>query len=308
MGTGGGAIMIGRLTWPPAFALKKEPLMWALVGTASFLLCMLFTFPYGALQSRVLSDMTKVTGWEVRAADWSPGIPVAVEWSDVTWTRPGGGSVPIQLMRLNIGVLGLIMGQHTVNALVQFSGAGQAGTGRATGTVTASSWSFLGPVSFKGHIHQIDLAAVAKPYVTRGLLQADIAHRWENHGQEGIVFKGDGSWKVEIKELVLDRIPLGTAVVPSLSFSRVNAVLNCRDTVCDVVEFKGDGPDGTVTALGRILLNPSLPASTLDLTVTVLAGAGWAQKAGNLPIPPLPPGTPLTLKLAGSVANPKLTL
>lgn len=300
--------MIGRLNWPSVPDLKKEPLMWVVVGTTSFLLFLLFTFPYGALQSRVLSDMTKATGWEVRAADWSPGFPVAVEWNDVTWTRPGGGSVPIQVMRLNIGVLGLIMGQHTVNALVQFAGAGQTGTGKASGTVSASSWSFLGPVSFKGHFHQIDLGAVAKPYVSRGLLQADIAHRWENHGQEGIVFKGDGSWKIEIKELVLDRIPLGTAVVPSLSFSRVNAVLNCRDAVCDVVEFKGDGPDGTVTALGRILLHPSLPASTLDLTVTVLAGAGWAQKAGNLPIPPLPPGTPLTLKLAGSVANPKLTL
>jgi hypothetical protein len=46
----------------------------------------------------------------------------------------------------------------------------------------------------------------------------------------------------------------------------------------------------------------------LELSVTVLAGAGWAQKAATLPIPPLPPGTPLTFKLGGSVANPKLTL
>jgi type II secretion system protein N len=308
VGSGGGAIMIGKLAWPPALDLKKEPLLWVLVGTASFVLFLLLTFPYGTLQSRVLSDMTTATGWEVRAADWSPGIPVAVEWNDVTWTRPGGASVPIHLMRLNIGVLGLIMGQHTVNGLVQFSGSGQTGTGRATATISASSWSFLGPVSFKGQLQHIDLAAVAKPYVTRGLLQADIAHRWENHGKDGIVFKGDGSWKVEIKELVLDRISIGTTVVPSLSFSRVNAILNCRDAVCDVLEFKGEGPDGTVTAQGRILLQPSLPSSMLDLSVTVQAGAGWAQKAGNLPIPPLQPGTPLTFKLGGAVANPKLTL
>ena len=59
---------------------------------------------------------------------------------------------------------------------------------------------------------------------------------------------------------------------------------------------------------GPLLLRQPVQSSMLEVTVTVLAGAGWAQKAGNLPIPPLPPGTPLTFKLGGSVANPKLTL
>ncbi|HET8721289.1 MAG TPA: hypothetical protein VFM24_04635, partial [Nitrospira sp.] len=60
--------------------------------------------------------------------------------------------------------------------------------------------------------------------------------------------------------------------------------------------------------LGRVILREPVRASALELTVTVLAGAGWAQKAATLPIPPLPPGTPLTFKLGGSVANPKITL
>jgi type II secretion system protein N len=300
--------MIGRLSWPPSVDLKKEPVAWLLAGLGSFLLFLFLSFPYGALQARILSEITGATGWEVRAADWSAGIPVAVEWRDVTWAKPGVGSIPVQFMRLNVGVMGLVMGRHTLDGLVQFPGGGQTGAGRATGTLSASSWSFLGPVSFTGHFQQIDLAAVAKPYVTRGLLQADLAQRWENHGKDGMVFKGDGSWKVEIKELMLERIPVGTAVIPSLGFSRVAAVVTCRDTVCDVVEFKGDGPDGTVTAQGRMLLQQPIQSSTLDLTVTVLAGAGWAQKSGSLPLPPLPPGTPLTFKLAGSVANPRITL
>jgi hypothetical protein len=211
-------------------------------------------------------------------------------------------------MRLNVGVLGLLMGQKTVDALVQFPGGGQAGTARATGTVNAASWSFLGPVSLKAHAQQVDLASVIKPYVTRGLLQADVMHRWENRGKGGVAFKGDGSWKAEIKDLVLDRIPVGPAAIPSLNFSRVTAALACHDAVCDITDFKGDGPDGTITAQGRLLLRQPVQSSMLEVTVTVLAGAGWAQKAGNLPIPPLPPGTPLTFKLGGSVANPKLTL
>jgi type II secretion system protein N len=308
MGADWGEVMIARLSLPTTFTFKKEPLAWVAGGVASLLLFLFLTFPFGTLQSRVLSELIRATGWEIRAADWSPGLPLAVEWRDLTWTKPGSVSIPVQLMRLNVGVLGLLLGQQTIDGLVQFPGGGQAGAGRATGTVNASSWSFLGPVSLKAHAHQVDLSTVVKPYVSRGLLQADVVQRWENRGKEGIAFKGDGSWKAEIKELVLERIPVGPAAIPSLTFSRVTAALTCHDAVCDITDFKGDGPDGTITAQGRMLLRQPVESSQLEVTVTVLAGAGWAQKAATLPIPPLPPGTPLTLKLGGSFANPKLTL
>lgn len=300
--------MIARLAWPTTFTLKKEPLAWAVGALASLLFFLFLTFPFGTLQARVLSEFIRATGWDIHAAEWSPGLPLAVEWRDLTWTKPGGASIPVQLMRLNVGIFGLLMGDQAVDAVVQFPGGGQPGTGRATGTVNASSWSFVGPLSLKAHAHQVDLATVIKPYVTRGLLQADVTQRWENRGKDGIAFKGDGSWKAEIKDLVLERIPLGPAAIPSLNFSRVTAALTCHDAVCDITDFKGDGPDGTITAQGRLLLRQPVHATLLEVTVTVLAGAGWAQKAGNLPIPPLPPGTPLTVKLGGPVANPKLTL
>ena len=300
--------MISRLPWPTTLTLKKEPLLWVGGGLASLLFFLFLTFPFGTLQARVLSELIRATGWEIRAAEWSPALPLAVEWRDLTWTKPGGASIPVQLMRLNVGLLGLLMGQQTVDALVQFPGAAQSGTARATGTVSASSWSFVGPVSLKAHAQQLDLGAVIKPYVARGLLQADVVQRWENRGKDGIAFKGDGSWKAEVKDLVLERIPVGPSAIPSLNFSRVTAAMSCHDTICNITDFKADGPDGTITAQGRLVLQDSVQSSTLELTVTVLAGAGWAQKAGNLPIPPLPPGTPLTIKLGGSVANPKLTL
>ena len=300
--------MIARLSALPAVALKKELLAWMAGGLASLLVFLYLTFPFGTLQARVLSELVRVTGWEIRATEWSPGLPLAVEWHDLTWTKPGGASIPVQLMRLNVGVLGLLMGHQTVDGLVQFPGSGQPGASKATGSVSASSWSFLGPLSLKAHAQQVDLAILIKPYVTRGLLQADVIQRWENRGREGIAFKGDGSWKAEVKDLVLDRIPVGPAALPSLNFSRVTAALTCHDAVCDITDFKADGPDGTITAQGRLLLRETVQASALDVTVTVLAGAGWAQKAGNLPLPPLPPGTPLTVKLGESVANPKLTL
>jgi hypothetical protein len=39
---------------------------------------MFVTFPFGTLQARVLSELVKATGGDIRAAEWSPGIPIAV--------------------------------------------------------------------------------------------------------------------------------------------------------------------------------------------------------------------------------------
>ncbi len=308
MGVRRGEIMIGQLSWPRLVSLKSEPAVWSLISLASFLLFLFVTFPYSTMQTRILTEIARGTGWEVRAADWSPGLPLGIEWHEVTWSRPGGTAIPVQLMRFNVGLLGLLMGHQVIDGLVQFPGGGQTSGGRATARMDASSWSFQGPVSFKGQFKQVDLSAFVKPYVTRGLLEGDVMQRWENLGPQGMRFKGDGTWKAEIKELVLGQIPVGVGTLPSLSFSRVSLALSCHDAVCDVTEFKGDGPDGTIAAQGRVILQQPVQSSTLDLAVTVLPGAGWAQKAGNLPLPPLPPGTPLTFKLAGSVANPILTL
>ena len=70
--------MIARLSWPTTFTLKKEPLAWVAGGVVSLLVFLFLTFPFGTLQSRVLSELIRATGWDIRAADWSPGLPLAV--------------------------------------------------------------------------------------------------------------------------------------------------------------------------------------------------------------------------------------
>src|SRR5262245_50189507 len=154
MGANRGEVMTGRLAWPATVTLKKETLAWIAGVVLSLLLFFFLTFPFGTLQSRVISELIRATGWDIRAADWSPALPLAVEWHDLAWTKPGGASIPVQLMRLNVGVLGLLAGHQTVDALVQFPGGGQSGAGRATGTVTASSWSCVGAVSLNAHAQQ----------------------------------------------------------------------------------------------------------------------------------------------------------
>ena len=118
----------------------------------------------------------------------------------------------------------------------------------------------------------------------------------------------DGTVKLEIKDLVVDRVPAGSASMPSLTFGRIQASIACHDGVCEVTELKGDGADGSFTAQGHVTMRQPLQQSLLDLTVTVIPGQGFAQKAASLSLPPFQPGTPITFKLAGTIVNARVAL
>ena len=133
-------------------------------------------------------------------------------------------------------------------------------------------------------------------------------HRWDSAQGAHDALKGEGTVKVEIKDLVVERIAAGASLIPSLTFGLIQAAISCRDAACDVTEMKGDGVDGSFTAQGRIMLRQPLQQSLLDLTVTVVPGAGFAQKAASLSLPPFKPGAPMTFKLVGPIMTARVAL
>ena len=300
-------MMTWLFAWPETLKLKG-PLGWGLASLACFIVFLFLTFPYGPLQNRLLSELNRASGWEVRAADWSVGLPAVIEWHDVVLAGPTIGAIPVEAVRATIGVFQAFLGRLVLDYAVQLPGVAQAGDGRATGSLTAASWSLRGPVVVKGHLQQMDLAAVLKPYVTRGMVQGDFMHRWDSAQGDNAALKGEGTAKVEIKDLVVERIAGGIPSIPPLMFGRIQAALACRDAACDVTELKGDGIDGSFTAQVRVTLRQPLQQSLLDLTVTVVPGAGFAQKAASFSLPPFQPGTPLTFKLVGPIMNARVAL
>jgi type II secretion system protein N len=284
----------------------KGPLGWGLASLACFIVFLFLTFPYGPLQNRLLTELNRASGWEVRAADWSVGLPAAVEWRGLVLAGPTIGTIPVEAARATVGVFQALLGRLVIDYTVQLPGAAQAGAGRATGSLNAASWSLLGSVAVDGHLQQMDLAAILKPYVSRGTVQGDFMHRWDSTQGASAALKGEGTVKVEVKDLVVDQIAAGAASIPSLSFDRIQASLACRSGTCDVTELKGDGVDGSFTAQGRVTLQQPVQQSLLDLTVTVIPGAGFAQKAASLSLPPFQPGTPLTFKLVGPIMTARM--
>ena len=205
------------MTWPFAWpeTLKlKGPLGWGLASLACFIAFLFLTFPYGPLQNRLLTELNRASGWEVRAADWSVGFPAAIEWRDVVLAGPTIGAIPVEAVRTTIGVFQAFLGRLVIDYAVQLPGVAQAGAGRATGSLTAASWSLRGPIAVKGHLQQMDLATVLKPYVSRGTVQGDFMHRWDSAQGAHAALKGEGTVKVEIKDLVVERIAAGTSSIP----------------------------------------------------------------------------------------------
>jgi len=300
------------ISWPiplPETLKVKGPLAWGMVSLASFIVFFFLTFPYGPLQNRLLAELNRASGWEVRATDWSVGFPVGIEWHDVVLTGPTTiGALSLEAVRTTMGVFQAFLGRLVLDYAVQLPGAGQSGSGRATGSLTSDSWSLRSALAVTGHLQQVDLAGVLKPYVTRGLVQGDFAHRWDSAQGGDAALKGEGTIKFEIKDLETDRISAGASSIPALSFGRVLGTMACRDAACDVTEYKGDGVDGSFMVQGRMMLRQPLQESLLDLTVTLVPGAGFAQKAASLSLPPFQPGNPVTFKLVGPVMNARVAL
>lgn len=280
---------------------------WVVGGLGVLALSILATFPYDALHARIMAEMNRATGMEVRVAAWAVGIPLGLEWRNVTLTKAQAEPIQLAFLQARVGIIKALAGGVALDVAVHVDEA-SPNSGVARGTVTAPSWSFAGPVVVKGQFQQVDLSKFIRRYVTHGILNGDFSHRMESVQSAAGIMKGEGSWKAEVKDLTVDQIPVGNGRTLSLGFTRVNAGVTCRDLICDVNELKGDGLDGSFTGEGKITLQHPVQNSQLALTVTVVPGAGFASKATALGLPPLPAGTPMTVKILGTVAQARIAL
>ncbi|ALA58529.1 type II secretion system protein GspN [Nitrospira moscoviensis] len=286
---------------------SKEIAAWIVAGLVVVGLSLLATFPYDALHARILGEARRVTGMDVRVADWAVGVPLGLEWRNVTLSKPPWEPIQLAALDARIGLLKLLTGGVGLDLVVRLD-EGSGSSGFAKGALTASSWSFTGPVSVKGEFRQVDLSKLLQRYVRHGLLSGEFTHRVNNGQVSAGSLQGDGTWRATIKDLTVDQIPAGNGRTFSLTFSSLSAGLACKDLVCTVTELKGDGLDGSFTGEGTVTLQQPVHDSQLALTVTVVPGAGFASKATSIGLPPLPPGTPMTVKVAGTLAQARIAL
>lgn len=295
---------IMTIKWPEAW---REILAWTLAGIIILVLCLMATFPYGMLQARVVAELTRATGMEIRVADWTVGLPLRLEWRNVTLSQPNWTPIQLAMMEAKLGVMKALGGTLGLDLVAKLNETSSS-IGLAKGTVTTSSLSLAGPVAIKGQIQQVDLSKLLRRYVTHGTLSGSFSHRVDSGQATVTTMKGEGMWTAEATDLVIDQIPLGNGRTLSLTFSKVSAGLACQDLRCNVTQLQGEGIDGSFTGEGHITIQQPMQQSQLSLTVTVIPGPGFASKAGTLGLPSLPPGTPMTVKIAGTLAQTRIAL
>ncbi len=300
----GGDRRIMTIKWPEAW---REILAWTVAGVTILVLCLMATFPYGMLQARVVAELSRATGMEIRVVDWTVGLPLGLEWRNVTLSQPNWTPLQLALLQAKLGVMKALGGTLGLDVVVKLNETASP-PGLAKGTVTASSLSLASPVTIKGQVQHVDLSKVLRRYVTHGTLSGDFSHRIDANQTTATTMKGEGMWTAEATDLVVDQIPLGNGRILSLTFSKVAAGLACRDLRCDVTQLKGDGIDGSFTGEGYITIQQPLQQSQVNLTVTVIPGPGFASKAGTLGLPSPPPGTAMTVKIVGTLAQARIAL
>jgi type II secretion system protein N len=292
------------MNWPAEW---KEIVAWVAGGLCLVALCLAATFPYDALHKRLIAELNRGTGMDVQVVDRTVGLPLGIEWRQVTFSKPDWEPIQLASLDADVGIIQALGGGLGLDVVMKLDNASPNG-GIARGTVTTSSWSSPDSVAVAGQFQQVDLSKIVRPYVSRGMLNGDFSHRIESGLAAAGMMKGNGTWKAEATDLTIEQIPMGNGRTLSLAFTKVSAGLACRDIVCDVTELNGDGLDGSFTGGGTITLQQPIQDSRLALTVTIIPGAGFASKAGTLGLPTLPPGTPLTVKIVGTLAQARIAL
>ncbi|MDH5641105.1 MAG: type II secretion system protein GspN, partial [Nitrospira sp.] len=276
------------MTW---FKERKEIVGWIAAGICLCVLSLIATFPFGSLQTRLLSEFNRTTGIDASITNWSVAWPLGIEWQQVTLSGSDGVPVQLAFVQTKLGILKALSGDLGLDIVAQLDESSST-TGLATVTLSASSFSLREPISVAGQLRQIDLSRILRQYVTHGVLNGTFSHRLDSGRQSGSTLKGEGQWTADATDLNIEHIPLGHGRTLSLSFANVSAELICRDAVCDVTGLSGDGNDGSFTGEGTITVQQPLLNSQLALTMTIIPGAGFASKATSLGLPPLPVGSP----------------
>ena len=293
------------MTWPGTW---KAMLIWTGVGLGALAMGMAATFPYDALHARAVAELNRSTGVDVHITNWTSTWPLGLTWRAVTLTKPDWEPIQLGILHAKLGLLTVLTGGLGLDIEARLDETASK-TGLARAALTASSWSMTeGSVSLEGRLQQVDLSKLFHRYVNHGVLNGDFAHRFDSVQASASILKGEGKWSADASDLAIDHIPLGNGRILSLVFTKVSAELACRDAICEVMELKGDGLDGSFIGHGTITLQQPLQTSQLALTVTVTPGTGFAAKAEALGLPPLQAGTSLTINIVGPLAQARIAL
>ncbi|MBH0194776.1 MAG: type II secretion system protein GspN, partial [Nitrospira sp.] len=224
------------IKWPGDW---RETVAWVGGVICLLILCLAATFPYDALHKRIVAELTRATGMDIRVGHWRVGLPLGIEWRNVTLAKPDWPPIQLTSLQADVGILHALSGGLGLDVIIHL-GEGSPGGGLAKGTFTTSAFSLAEPVSITGRFQQIDLSKIVRPYVGHGMLNGHFSHRVEQAQAADGTVKGEGTWNAEATDLTIDHIPVGNGRTLSLAFNQASAEVICKDSLCEVTGLQGE--------------------------------------------------------------------
>ena len=125
---------IMTIKWPEAW---REILVWTGGLISILVLCLISTFPYGMLQARIVAELTRATGMDVRVAYWTVGLPPSLEWQNVTLSKPNWTPIQLAALQAKLGVTSALSGTLGLDIVAKLTETASS-TDLAKSTITAS--------------------------------------------------------------------------------------------------------------------------------------------------------------------------
>jgi type II secretion system protein N len=234
------------------------------------------------------------------ADQWGLAWPLGLEWRNLRLSGPNFPSLQMDRVQVSLVPGSLLKGTPSFDGKVEIK-AGPDKVGQVLTRATLQSWSSPLLSHLTGSAQRLDLVRLGIPSIKKGQLQVE----FEQHWRDGV---DEGHLQVELVDLQLDAIPIGTAMFPAVSVSSLKGRMQCRSGTCRFEGLEGRGPDGTLSGAGTLILRNPVSQSELAMTVTVTASPELAQRAAAAGLPVVSANLPMTINLRGPVARPQLSL
>lgn len=281
-------------------------LLWGAVGLTLLALFLLLTFPFEAVHARLLSQVERGTGAKVQVEQWNVGWPLSLVWKGVQIS--GSDKQAFRLARIEAGLsLGDAWHGTPVGELsfwLEDKGEPPALQTRAV----FPGWSFQGITSVEGTAERLELAKAIGPPLRGGRLKGRFHFSGGRTAPTGMMAIGDGELTIDATDVAVEPITAQGGRMPEWGLAVVHGKATCAAGICRIVELRGNGPDGSVVASGQVTLAQSLNETRVDLSLTITCSPSLSQRMAAVGGFPLPPGTPVTVRLVGPIMRPQLSL
>lgn len=288
-------------------SLYAVPVGWTLFTFMMVVICLVLTFPYDPLHATLLLRLSERSGLDIHTERWGLRLPNGVVWTHPSILAPGLERIDAEEIQVEVKLGSVLRGQPVL-AWSGHVGERDGSYGLLKGELSMASLSWRGPAQILGSVEHLDLSRLALPLVKKGLLRGRFERRWTDLSEAGRASLAEGTWHLEITELVLEPLPIGLPSLSSLTLSSLSGRLECHSGTCRLESLRGESQEGMFSGEGELVVQDPFSTSHLTLTLSIIMTDALKERLHLTSLGPGTPGLPQKITLSGPLSSLQVSL